>query len=98
MMTIITRVKLRAGATEQWDRAMHTRVQAARDAEGWVSAQLLKGVDDQLERVIVGVWDSQEDWAAWHDDETFRETRAELAGVEETPADSAWFEVVEDVD
>ena len=98
MMTIITRVKLRAGSTEQWDRAMHTRVQAARDAEGWVSAQLLKGVDDDLERAIVGVWESREAWSAWHDDDAFRDTREQLKGIEEGPQESVWFEVVEDVD
>ena len=96
-MTIITRVKLRAGSTEQWDRAMHTRVEAARGAKGWVSAQLLKGVDEPLERAIVGVWESKEAWAGWHDDETFTDTRQQLSGVEERPQESVWFEVVEDV-
>ena len=98
MMTIITRVKLRAGSTEQWDRAMHTRVEAAREAKGWVSAQLLRGVDDELERAIVGVWQSKEDWAAWHNDDAFRETRDQLSGVEERPQESVWFAVVEDVE
>jgi heme-degrading monooxygenase HmoA len=97
MMTIITRVKLRAGSTEQWDRAMHTRVEAARGAKGWVSAQLLKGVDEPLERAIVGVWESKEAWAGWHDDETFTQTREQLSGVEERPQESVWFEVVEDL-
>ena len=98
MMTIITRVKLRAGSTEHWDRAMHTRVEAARGARGWVSAQLLKGVDEPLERAIVGVWESKEAWAGWHNDETFTETREQLSGVEERPQESVWFEVVEDLD
>jgi len=97
-MTIITRVKLREGSTEQWDRAMHTRVEAARGAKGWVSAQLLKGVDEPLERTIVGVWESKEAWAGWHDDQTFTETREQLSGVEERPQESVWFEVVEDLD
>jgi heme-degrading monooxygenase HmoA len=98
MMTIITRVKLREGSTDQWDRAMHTRVGAARGAQGWVSAQLLRGVDEPLERAIVGVWESKEAWAAWHDDETFTGTREQLSGVEEQPQQSVWFEVVEDLD
>ena len=38
MMTIITRVKLRPGSTEQWDRAMHTRLEAARDAKARAEA------------------------------------------------------------
>jgi heme-degrading monooxygenase HmoA len=96
MMTIVTRVRLRSGSTDQWDQAMHDRVAAARDAEGWVSTQLLKGVDEPLERAIVGVWNSREDWAAWHDDETFRDTREQLKGVEDGPQESVWFEVVED--
>jgi heme-degrading monooxygenase HmoA len=98
MMTIITRVKLRPGSTEQWDYAMHARVVAAREAKGWISAQLLKGVDEPLERAIVGVWDSAEDWASWHDDDAFRETRDQLSGVEEGAQESVWFEVVENLD
>jgi heme-degrading monooxygenase HmoA len=97
MMTIITRVKLREGSTEQWDRAMHTRVDAARGVTGWISAQLLEGVDEPLERAIVGVWESKEDWAAWHDDEAFTETREQLSGVEERPQESVWFSVIEDM-
>lgn len=95
MMTIVTSVRLREDGVTEWDSAMHTRVETARERPGWVSAQLLKGVDDPLQRAIVGVWRSKEDWAAWHDDETFQETRQQLAGLEEEPADSTWFEVVE---
>jgi heme-degrading monooxygenase HmoA len=98
MMTIITRVRLRAGSTEQWDRVMDTRVDAARGAKGWISAQLLKGVDEPLERAIVGVWDSKEAWAAWHDDDAFTETREQLSGVEERPQESVWFAVIENID
>lgn len=97
-MTIITTVKLRAGCTEQWDRVMQARVNAAREAHGWVSAQLLNGVAEELERVIVGVWASEADWAAWHDDEAFKTTRVELAGLQERHGTSAWFQVVEAMD
>jgi heme-degrading monooxygenase HmoA len=97
MMTIVTRVKLRPESTDQWDRAMHARVEAARDADGWISAQLLRGVDEPLERAIVGVWDSQDAWRRWHDDDAFTETREQLSGLEERSQESVWFEVVEDV-
>jgi heme-degrading monooxygenase HmoA len=95
MMTIITSVRLMEDGVTEWDNAMHTRVETARERPGWVSVQLLRGVDDPLERAIVGVWRSKEDWAAWHDDETFHQTRQQLAGLEEEPAVSTWFEVVE---
>jgi heme-degrading monooxygenase HmoA len=95
MMTIVTRLKLHKDGIDQWDSSMHRRVEAARGRPGWISAQLLKGVDQPLERVIIGVWESQEDWAAWHHDETFRATREQLAGLEDGPTESTWFEVVE---
>jgi heme-degrading monooxygenase HmoA len=95
MMTIITKVKLHKGCVDRWDGAMHRRVEAARGRPGWISAQLLKGADEPLERAIVGVWDSKDDWAAWHHDETFRESRDQLAGLEDGPTESRWFEVVE---
>lgn len=95
MMTIVTRVKLREEGIDQWDGAMHARLAAARGKSGWVSAQLLKGVDQPLERAIVGVWNSKNDWASWHDDEAFRATRRQLEGLEDGPTESTWFEVVE---
>ncbi|MGH8963799.1 MAG: antibiotic biosynthesis monooxygenase family protein [Actinomycetes bacterium] len=95
MMTIVTKVKLHEVGVDQWDSAMHLRVEAARGRQGWISAQLLKGVDQPLERAIVGVWDSKEDWAAWHHDDTFRATRDQLAGLEDGPTESTWFEVIE---
>jgi heme-degrading monooxygenase HmoA len=95
MLTVITRVRLREDGTRQWDQAMHRRVESARDRDGWVSAQLLRGRDDPFERAIVGVWRSVEDWAAWHDDPTFRQTRAQLADLVQGPDETTWFETLE---
>ncbi|HEY5855380.1 MAG TPA: hypothetical protein VIW24_15365 [Aldersonia sp.] len=44
---------------------------------------------------LLGVWNSKDDWAAWHHDETFRATREQLAGLEDGAVESTWFEVVE---
>ncbi len=94
-MTIVTNVRLRPEGIEQWDSVMHARLEIARGRPGWVSAQLLRGVDQPLARAIVGVWNSKDDWAAWHHDETFRATREQLEGLEDGTTESAWFEVVE---
>ena len=61
---------------------MHERVRAASDMDGWVAVQLLREADDRGGG-IVGTWQSREHWARWHDDETFKATRAELAGLED---------------
>ena len=42
MMTVVTTVTLKDEATNQWDRAMHERVRAASDMDGWVAVQLLR--------------------------------------------------------
>jgi heme-degrading monooxygenase HmoA len=95
MMTIVTTVTLKQDGVAQWDRAMHTRVRAAQDRPGWVGVQLLRPVDNPLRRAIIGTWQSREDWAAWHDDETFRETREHLAGLEDGASETIWYDVVE---
>ena len=94
MMTIVTQVTLQEHGAEQWDNAMQTRVDAAKDRPGWVAVQLLKPVDDARRRVIVGTWESREHWAAWHDDETFVETRAQLDGLQDGPAETVWYDVL----
>ena len=96
MMTILTTVTLRQNGVAQWDRAMHERVRAASDMDGWVAVQLLRDVDEPRRRAIIGTWQSREHWARWHDDETFEATRAELAGLEDGPSHTVWYDVVEE--
>lgn len=98
MMTVVTTVTLKDEAGTQWDRIMHERVRGASDMEGWVSVQLLREVDEPRRRAIIGTWQSREEWAHWHDDETFRATRAELAGLEDGPSTTVWYHVVEESD
>ncbi len=96
MMTVVTTVTLKDEARNQWDRAMHERVRAASDMDGWVAVQLLRDVDEPRRRAIIGTWQSREHWARWHDDETFKATRAELAGLEDGPSTTVWYDVVEE--
>jgi heme-degrading monooxygenase HmoA len=96
MMTIVTHVELKPGAEGEWDRAMHERLRAAEERDGWVAGQLLRPIDKPHDRVIVGTWQSREAWEAWHRDATFRETRTRLDGLEARPARESWHEVVEE--
>jgi len=96
MMTVVTTVTLKDESRNQWDRAMHERIRAASDMDGWVAVQLLREVDEPRRRAIIGTWQSREHWARWHDDETFKETRAELAGLEDGPSTTIWYDVVEE--
>lgn len=45
---------------------------------------------------IIGTWESREHWARWHNDETFKATRAELAGLEDGQSATVWNDVVEE--
>lgn len=96
MMTVVTTVTLKDEERNQWDRAMHERVRAASDMDGWVAVQLLREVDEPRRRVIIGTWQSREHWARWHDDESFKATREELAGLEDGPSSTVWYDVVEE--
>jgi heme-degrading monooxygenase HmoA len=94
MVTVVTHVPLKEGTERDWDRIMIERMQAARKQPGWVGGQLLRSPNG---RVIVGTWQSREDWAKWHDDPEFEETRRQLAGMADGPTDPGWHEVVADV-
>ena len=96
MMTVLTTSKLRPGSQEEWDAAMRERFEYAQRMPGWVSGQLLTPEDDPLSRVIVGTWNSREDWMAWHDDPAFLDKRTVLEGLESAPNVTRWFAVVAD--
>ena len=98
MMIVVTTVTLKDEAGSQWDRAMHERVRGASEMDGWVAAQLLRESDEPRRRAIFGTWQSREHWALWHDDETFKTTRAELAGLEDGPSTTVWYDVMEEQD
>ncbi|HYH52314.1 MAG TPA: antibiotic biosynthesis monooxygenase [Acidimicrobiia bacterium] len=93
MMTVITRVKLAAGSEAEWDQAMQERLKAAPSQQGWIGGQLL-APEGSNERVIVGTWESRENWKAWHEDPAFQETRQRLEGLQQGPDEMEWFEVV----
>jgi heme-degrading monooxygenase HmoA len=96
MMTVITEVTLEPGSEPEWDAAMRDRLTAARGRPGWVSGQLLIPLDSQNKRVVVGTWQSRADWQAWHEDETFAETRARMEGLQKGGGATTWHEVVVD--
>jgi heme-degrading monooxygenase HmoA len=96
MLTVITRLELKDGAEQEWDTAMRDRMSAVEGREGWVGGQLLKPVDADRTRVIVGTWESRAHWEDWHGEEAFRSTRERLEGLQTGPADVTWHEAVLD--
>lgn len=96
MQTVITRLTLKDGAEEEWDRTMSDRMRAAEGQDGWVGGQLLKPLEDPATRVIVGTWESRAHWEGWHGEEAFRETRERLEGLQTGPAEVTWHEAVLD--
>jgi heme-degrading monooxygenase HmoA len=94
MMTVITRVTLRAGAEPEWDEVMRERLKAAHGQPGWIGGQLLIPLEGLNQRVIVGTWETRADWEAWHEDPAFQETRQRMEGLQEGPDEMEWFEVV----
>jgi heme-degrading monooxygenase HmoA len=96
-VTVMTHTALRdETAAQEWDSAMYERLTAARGQAGWIGGQLLRPVNDPLLRTIVGTWEKREHWESWHNEEAFRETRERLEGLQARPAESSWYEVVEE--
>jgi heme-degrading monooxygenase HmoA len=94
MVTVVTRVRIKDGQESEWDAAFSERARAARDQAGFHFVQLCRPEDAPSERVIVGTWETRENWAAWHDHEAFVETRRRLEEVDEAREGTQWYEVV----
>jgi heme-degrading monooxygenase HmoA len=97
METIVTHVHLKPGVGSDWDAVMRARLAVARKRPGWIGGQLLRPADKDDRRVIIGTWKTRAAWEGWHHDPAFEETRAQLAGLEQTPAEHWWHSVVFDV-
>jgi heme-degrading monooxygenase HmoA len=97
MMTIVTHVTLKEGAEPEWDACMRERLSAAKGRQGWLGGQVLMPLDGMNKRVIVGTWESRADWEAWHTDESFAETRKRMKGLEASPGEQWWHEVILEV-
>jgi len=78
MVTIVTDVQLKEGSEQDWDAAMRERMEAAKKQPGWVGGQMLEPEDDPRRRVIVGTWETRDDWEKWHEDPEFAETVMKL--------------------
>jgi heme-degrading monooxygenase HmoA len=94
MMTIVTHVSLKSGNEPEWDATMRQRLEGARSQPGWIGGQLLIPLDGLNRRVIVGTWQTHQDWEAWHTHPAFLETRRQLEEVDDESESSQWYDVV----
>jgi heme-degrading monooxygenase HmoA len=94
MVTVVTRMRIKAGQEQAWDDAFRERAQAARGQDGFVFVQLCRPDDAPSERVIVGTWQTREAWREWHEHPAFAETRRQLEEVDEQREGTQWYEVV----
>lgn len=97
MVSIVTSIRLKEGSEQEWDEAMRERMAAAGRQPGWIGGQLLQPEDSTPTRIIVGTWQSRDDWARWHDDPQFTRTREELDGLSAGPEEHTWCRVTLDV-
>lgn len=103
MVSIVTNVRLREGSEHDWDAAMRKRMAAAARQPGWIGGQVLGGDGDKPDaggfarRIIVGTWQTRDDWQKWHEDPAFMTTRAALDQMTAEPEQHAWYHVLVDV-
>jgi heme-degrading monooxygenase HmoA len=94
METIVTHVRIRVGKEDAWDEAFRERVAAACEQPGFVAVQLCMPHGRTNERVVIGTWQSRDDWEAWHDTPEFRQTRHELEEADPERRAEWWHDVL----
>ncbi len=93
MLTIVTEATIEAGNEARWDAAFEERLRAAQEQPGWLATQVLIPEAEPQKRVIVGTWESREDWARWHQADPFRHTRQQLDAADQSGGQERWFTV-----
>ncbi len=96
MKTVITRIKVQQGQETAWDDAFRSRVEAAKKQEGFVAAHVCVPVEAPDERLVIGTWETETAWRAWHDDDAFRATRRRLEQIDEESGTPRWHDVLLD--
>jgi heme-degrading monooxygenase HmoA len=94
MKTVITHVHLQPGHEADWDEAFGARVAAAKEQAGFVSVLVCVPDDAPEDRLVIGTWQSEDDWRAWHEQEEFVETRMRLERADEHSGTPSWHEVL----
>jgi heme-degrading monooxygenase HmoA len=93
MLTTVSEVRVREGSEATWDDVMRHRLDAVRGRQGWISCQVLKPEDGSSKRIVIGTWESRDDWAAWHKTAAFQETRRRLDELEDGRHQQWWHEL-----
>lgn len=96
MKTVITRVRVQPGHEGEWDEVFRRRVEAAREQAGFVSAHVCAPDGAPEERLVIGTWQSEDDWRQWHEQEEFAETRRRLEQADEDKGPPIWHRVLID--
>jgi heme-degrading monooxygenase HmoA len=96
MKTVITRVRVQPDQEEEWDEAFRERVEAAKQQPGFVSAHVCAPDEAPDERLVIGTWQSEDDWRQWHEQEEFVETRRRLERADEESGRPVWHAVLID--
>jgi heme-degrading monooxygenase HmoA len=93
MEMVTTRVVVNEGAESEWEEVMRDRMAAAESSDGWIGSSILAPEGDRGARLILGLWETRDDWQRWHDAPAFRDTAERLEGLESDTGSPTWHEV-----
>ncbi len=63
----------------------------AMNQKGYISGESLVGAEDAQTVMVIGTWQSREDWDAWKGDEKRKELDAKLEELQESPTEYESF-------
>ncbi len=93
MKAVITETTVVEGKEGVWDDAYRARAKAATNQPGLIGMSLLIPFDDTSKRVVLGIWESEDDWAKWHETPDFQRTREMMNGATAQDGEPQWHQV-----
>lgn len=93
MRTVITETTVTPGHEKDWDDAFQNRAKAAANQPGLIGMSLLIPFEDKYKRVVIGIWESEEDWRRWHQTDAFKRTRETMDAATASDGLPRWHQV-----
>jgi heme-degrading monooxygenase HmoA len=93
MKTVITETTVKAGQEQVWNEVYRRRLEDARRQPGFVGMELLIPEGEPNRRLVVGTWRSKDDWSAWHQTESFKQSRDAMNAATSDDGTPSWYDV-----
>jgi heme-degrading monooxygenase HmoA len=89
---ILIQRKVKAGKEAELNAIVRELRSYAMHAEGFISGETLRSIDDPSIHLVISTWQSMDDWNAWHNSPKRKEIQKKINAVLAEPSKKTAFQ------